>query len=160
MRKYVFAVVLAVSVVVVGGGMLNAQTPSTYHKLTSLDRAARASKESGTEITLGEPVLPGNLDKADSSFKKLSELPQHTPASALREGAVRLEEKRVSYAQIVDELQEANPQIHPDRQIWAVTTYFPNGVETRRGKIENAIVSEYWDAETGEFLFFHVRQKP
>lgn len=158
MRKFAIVLVAAVAIVVAGTGTSSASKASRYNELTALDRATRASKESGVEIKISYDK-PGNSHKPDSAFKRLQDLPQYTAASALGDDAVRLSEKRVSYGQIVEELEMANPQIHEDRQIWVVVTHFPKGVQTRQGIIQNAIVSEYWDAESGEFLFFDIRSK-
>lgn len=159
LRKTMVALVLTISVVGIGSGILSAQRPSMYDKLTGLDRAKQASVESGVQIEINHKTKPSDSHKPESAFKRVSELPQYIPVSALSNGATRLMETRVAYGQIVEEKGVANPQIHQDRQIWVVKTYFPQGVQTRKGMILNAIVSEHWDAETGEFLFFDVQQK-
>lgn len=46
-----------------------------------------------------------------------------------------------------------DPQVSPDRLIWVVQIYYPQGYEHPRvGVIENARVTGIYDAETGEFL--------
>lgn len=50
-------------------------------------------------------------------------------------------------------------QISPDRLIWVVQTYHPQGYEHPRvGVIENARVTGIYDAETGEYLGQSIRR--
>jgi hypothetical protein len=45
-----------------------------------------------------------------------------------------------------------NPQISPDRLVWVVQIYHPQGFTTRAGIIKNAQAVGIYDAETGHIL--------
>lgn len=43
-------------------------------------------------------------------------------------------------------------QIAEDRKVWIVQTYYPDGYDTKRGRMENALVTGLYDGETGAVL--------
>lgn len=63
------------------------------------------------------------------------------------------------YSASISKSTSDNPQLSPDRLIWVVQIYYPQGYEHPRvGIIENARVTEIYDAETGEYLSQSLRR--
>jgi hypothetical protein len=50
--------------------------------------------------------------------------------------------------------------ISPDRKVWEVLFYLPEGVEVGGDKYYNSTVTKVVDAETGQLLYFKVSAKP
>ncbi|NYE57093.1 hypothetical protein [Carboxydothermus ferrireducens] len=48
--------------------------------------------------------------------------------------------------------QLVNTQIDPDRMVWVVKNYFPNGLDTKAGFYEKATLISVFDAQTGQLL--------
>jgi hypothetical protein len=45
-----------------------------------------------------------------------------------------------------------DPQIDASRKVWVVQNHYPDGYQTKRGLMSNAVVTAAYDAETGQVL--------
>jgi hypothetical protein len=53
-----------------------------------------------------------------------------------------------------------DPQMDGSRKVWAVQTHYPDGYQTKRGLMSNAVVTTAYDAVTGQVLGVSHRSMP
>jgi hypothetical protein len=73
------------------------------------------------------------------------------PKSAITKGA-KLETWAAHVANDEPNSKFVDYQISPNRKVWVVKTYFPDGKETKVGFYKNATLISVYDAETGTLL--------
>ncbi|WP_377567249.1 hypothetical protein [Paenibacillus chungangensis] len=95
-----------------------------------------------------EPVLKANADNA--SFLSEDEIEK----VAFRDkGAVPVRTELVAWGEFMaGQTEIRDHQIARDRKVWIVQTYYPDGYDTKRGRMDNAFVTGIYDSETGDVL--------
>lgn len=95
-----------------------------------------------------EPVLKANAD--DSNFLSADEIEK----IAFRDkGAVPVRTELLAWGDFMaDQTEIRDHQIAGERKVWIVQTYYPDGYDTKRGRIDNAFVTGIYDGETGDVL--------
>lgn len=77
----------------------------------------------------------------------------------LKNNAVYKVKELLSYEDFLEKYTEfdLNPGISKDRMVWVTVRHYPEGINTERGFVENAIVTSYYDAETGDSIGFSLK---
>lgn len=101
-------------------------------------------------------VFKANKDKPKSQLVDIGAKVLKNKAALLKVNA-KIEKLEVvtyeQYSASAGNSAPKDPQISPERLIWVVQIYHPQGYDHPRvGVIENARVTGIYDAETGEFL--------
>jgi hypothetical protein len=79
-----------------------------------------------------------------------------------RPGALHIKSEILPWGQA---LSTYNPNvkdqlIDPSRKVWVVQYYYPEGYTTKRGFMENCLVTGYYDAETGDVFGARYKSLP
>lgn len=99
-----------------------------------------------------EPIYKDNADKQDKDFvpeekclEKIAKTPNsHKISSEIKTWKQHLEKEQEGNAK--------NLQISPNRKVRVIKTEFPDGIDTKAGFYDKAILTSIFDAETGNFL--------
>jgi hypothetical protein len=108
-----------------------------------------------------EPVFKANKDTPKSKLVDIgTKVLKNKDALAKKNAKIEKLEVMTygAYSANAGESTPDDPQVSPDRLIWVVQIYYPQGYEhPRAGVIENARATGIYDAETGEFLGQSIR---
>ena len=101
-----------------------------------------------------EPIFRANKNK---SKNQLIDINSKINKEKLRKNNAKLEKVELKtfgeYYQTLGEDPKDFPQMSPDRLVWVVQTYYPEGYKHPRvGLIQKAQVVGIFDAETGKFI--------
>lgn len=115
--------------------------------------ASKVASEPNNSPELSLPVFKANTD---ISKEKIYDINKKINREAFRQKNVKLEKVELmtfeeGYKTLGKEAK-LNPQISPDRLVWVVQIYHPQGFTTRAGIIKNAQAVGIYDAETGHIL--------
>lgn len=114
-----------------------------------------AATRSPADVDKTPPVvLPGNADKAPGQLLQGEQLNRVPPADAKL-----IKKQLIKWADAEALMADGStPWVAPDRQVWLIQVYYPNGTETKVGLIPNALVTEVMDAETGQSIVTKVER--
>ncbi|MEW9673906.1 hypothetical protein [Ammoniphilus sp. 3BR4] len=130
--------------------------------LTHLTKCRRTTQILYQPITkLPEYVLKGN-DNAENRAKVV-DIDSKIDQAKLKDQNAQLKKKELmtlrEFAQLVGEKAEDFPEIAPDRLLWVIQVYYPNGYDHHKvGLIKNAMFTQSYDAITGEYLGQDIKQ--
>lgn len=95
-----------------------------------------------------EPVLKANA--ADANFLSKDEIEK---IAFRAEGGIPVRTELVAWGEFMaGQTEIRDHQIAGDRKVWIVQTYYPDGYDTKRGRMDNAFVTGIYDGETGDVL--------
>jgi hypothetical protein len=144
MRLTKSVTVTALGTAVVGASLVAsaafANTPTIAHP-----KAAVGAKYNETPA----PVVSANSPSAVLLAKEAIDA-----KVLLDQGGRRVFTKLVPWSEFVSTYSSgtADPQIQGSRKVWAVQLHYPDGYQTKRGLMSNAVVTTAYDAETGQVL--------
>lgn len=119
------------------------------------DRAEIAGIKNAQQV---EEKYPGNKSNPET-LKPLDEMKGYIKDADLKNGAKYISKELLTYEEFINKYANAdlNPSISKDRMIRVTVTNYPNGFSTKRGFVENAILTKYYDAETGELFGYGIK---
>lgn len=114
------------------------------------------SKVASEQNNSPEPSLPVLKTNKNIPREKIYDINKKINKDALSKKNAKLEKVELmtfeeGYKTLGKEAK-LNPQISPERLVWVVQIYHPQGFTTRAGLIKNARAVGIYDAETGEIL--------
>ncbi len=98
-------------------------------------------------------IYPQNTNSKDKT-KSVEEMKGYIKDKDLKDGAEYVKKELISYQDFINKYAEfdLDESISKDRMIWITQTHYKNGFQHKRGFVKNALLTKYYDAETGNFL--------
>lgn len=160
MNKKFGAVLLAcglVSLIVIGYTNIGASAKelSRYDNLESklMGFNERAEKTGISNAKIVDEVYSSNKND-QKKIKSIEEMKGYIKDKDLKNGAKYETKELLTYEQFINKYVNADldPCISKDRMIYVTVTHYPNGFNHKKGFVKNALITKYYDAETGELL--------
>ena len=158
--------IAAVSVVTVAFAIIgpeDAMKPvDRYDELSArnIGYKERAEQMGKYDVDDVEILYPANNEQVKTKEAKILSLDKMEGyVSTLNDGAYYLSKKTMTYGELLesDEAIDLDPTIAKERIVWVTQAYYPNNIEISGGYIETAQETQYWDAETGDFIGATIR---
>lgn len=95
----------------------------------------------------------------NKNVKKLEDIKGFIKDEDLKDGAYYINKELLTYKSLINKSSEIDLDISiaENRLIYVTSCHYPNGFNHRRGFVENAVLTKYYDAETGEFLGYSIK---
>lgn len=99
-----------------------------------------------------------NKDKKEQ-LKSVDQMKGYIKKEDLTDGAFNEKEELMTYEQFLNTYEgtDLDLSIDKDRMIWVIVTRYPNGFKHRLGFVSNAVITRYFDAETGDIYGYTIK---
>ena len=136
-----------------------AANTSRYEQLSERNKGfeERAKAAGETDVKQVEILRPSNKDQL-SKLKPLEEMQGYVKDENLKNGAVHEKKELLTYEEFINKYEaDLDPAISKDRMIRVVVTHYPEGFQHKKGFVKNALLTRYFDAETGELYGYGLK---
>lgn len=156
MKKYLFVL----SILLLTFGLFSFHI-SKSGAVPNLQKTKTATKTVNNSQTITDKPFDGskpNKDLPKSSFVKPEQLYINVNKDKIfPPGAVNTAQELITYGEYVSKYTPGTggypeQEFSKDRMVWVVKIHSPNGLQTTRGFVKNAVVTVLYDAETGDSL--------
>ena len=132
---------------------------SRYEQLSQRNKGfeERAKAVGQADIKHVEVLRPANKDQL-GKIKPIDEMQGYVKDENLKNGAVYEKKELLTYEEFINKYEaDLDPAISKDRMIRVTVTHYPNGFQHKKGFVKNAILTRYYDAETGELYGYGLK---
>lgn len=154
---YIFSSLLFITVLAIGlystGNITKALSTTRYQGLIdqNIGFKERAKVNGQSNVEQVEILRPDNKGLIDK-LQPVEKMKGYIKENDLTNGATYLNKELLDYESFINKYDnfDFNPAISGQRMVWVVTTNYPKGFNHRNGFVKNAVMTSYYDAETGE----------
>lgn len=164
-------IALALSLTCIGVLMYSTQILSPNNKIsaTGLPRYEKLkeqnkgfeerAKENGKPDVNQVEVLKESNKNNPNKIKPVEQMKGHIEDKNLENGAYYEKKELLTYEQFINTYPDTDLDlsIDKDRMIWVTVIHYPNGFEHKKGLVKNAVLTKYYDAETGELYGYTLK---
>lgn len=138
---------------------VSARNMSRYELLNSknIGFEERAKNNGIEDPKKVEILMPDNKDLLNK-VKSFEEMKGYIKDEDLKDGAKYISKKLMTYEEFLNEYEaDLDPSISKNRMINVTVTHYPNGFQHKKGFVKNAILTKYYDAESGDLLGYGMK---